>query len=190
MRKEIRLLLFCLLNLSVFLILSCSGEKEPATQRQLNVNTSPGVGENTSKAKTPELFALLDLQGKTRVFSDFVGKPFILNFWATWCPPCRREIPYFKRIYDEYQPQGLQIVGISLDADPSKVAPFVKQYNMKWVILHGDRNVANRLNIGTGIPVTIFYYADGAEAGRIIGAQPEAQFRQYVNEVMSKFTNK
>jgi thiol-disulfide isomerase/thioredoxin len=185
MKKLIRLLHTVLPVVAVVALLSCGGQK--ADEGKANIDTSPDVGKQSMESSYDELFALPDLEGETRTFSEFSGKPLMLNFWATWCPPCRREIPYLAKIYDEYKPRGLEIVGISLDSDASKVKPFVEQYDIDWLILHGDRDVVNRLKIGTGIPVTIFYYANGTEAGRIIGAQPERQFRQYVTEIMSEY---
>ncbi|MBI3008883.1 MAG: TlpA family protein disulfide reductase, partial [Candidatus Omnitrophica bacterium] len=74
--------------------LSCAGKK-----------TRTGLG-------TASDFVLKDLEGKDVKLSDFKGKVMILDFWATWCPPCRKEIPHFKELYDKYKSQGLEIIGV------------------------------------------------------------------------------
>ena len=80
----------------------------------------------TVSVTTPSVatdFALRDLAGKTHGLADYRGKLVLLNFWATWCPPCRKEIPLFIELQRRYQKQGLQIVGISID-NPEAVAPY------------------------------------------------------------------
>lgn len=83
-------------------------------------------------------FTLPDLQGIKQDFFQWNNSVVVLNFWATWCPPCRREIPDFVEVYKQYRDQGLVIVGVGTD-DRSKVAKFVTQFNIPYPILVGER---------------------------------------------------
>lgn len=131
-----------------------------------------------------ERFVLDDVFNRKRKWSEFVGKPLVINFWATWCPPCRMEMPVLKALYKEYKPKGLEIVGISVDDSRNPVLPFIQQMQLPWVILHGDKNVAEEFKMGRGIPVTIFFDASGREIGRVTGAQPEGVFRSYFDKMV------
>lgn len=84
-------------------------------------------------------FTLPDLQGKIHNVSDWDGKVLIVNFWATWCPPCRREMPAFVRLQEKYGSQGVQFVGIALD-DKDQVQDFVDSMDVNYPILIGDRD--------------------------------------------------
>lgn len=131
-----------------------------------------------------ERFVLDDVFSRKRKWSEFIGKPLVINFWATWCPPCRMEMPVLKALYKEYHPRGLEIVGISVDDSREPVMPFIQQMQLPWVILHGDKNVAEEFKMGRGIPVTIFFDASGREIGRVTGAQPESVFRAYFDRLV------
>jgi len=127
-----------------------------------------------------ERFNLKDMYNKRHQWSNFLGKPFVINFWATWCGPCRREMPILKKLYDEYHPKGLEIIGISVDDARTRrlVAPFVEQYGVPWVILYGEEPVLKEFSLGPSIPTTLFFDAEGNEISRIVGAQPEVVFRR------------
>ncbi len=83
-------------------------------------------------------FSLPDLNGQQQQFSQWNDKVVLLNFWATWCPPCRREMPDFVEVYNQYKDKGFVIVGVGTD-DRQKVAAFVKQLKVNYPILVGER---------------------------------------------------
>lgn len=93
---------------------------------------------NKSHALKRQNFTLPDLNGQQQEFSQWNDKVVLLNFWATWCPPCRREMPDFVEVYNQYKDKGFVIVGVGTDA-PQKVAAFVKQLNVSYPILVGER---------------------------------------------------
>ncbi len=109
-------------------------------------------------------FTLPDLQGKPQSFSQWNDKVVVLNFWATWCPPCRREIPDFVDVYRQYQERNLVIIGVGTD-NPKKIADFVKQFNIPYPILTGERK-AMQLSYQYGnhtgaLPYTIVFDKKG-----------------------------
>ena len=148
--------------------------------------STPTAGPAATATNNPrERFILNDLFGQKRRWSEFVGKPLVINFWATWCGPCRYEMPVLKKLYAEYKPKGLEIVGISVDRTLDPVTPFVYQMQIPWVIVHGDSRVVEEFKLGRGIPMTIFFDASGKEIGRVTGAQPEPVFRDYFNRLVA-----
>ncbi|MCP4568152.1 MAG: TlpA family protein disulfide reductase [FCB group bacterium] len=179
MKTRLTILTFGLLLISAMISLGCGGDETPQTTSQpANQPAAAAVEEYPG-----ERFVLTDIYGEKRIWSEFVGKPFAINFWATWCGPCRREIPILKRLYTEYKPQGFEILGISVDRDQKKVVPFAKQIEMPWVVLYTDAETIEEFKLGQGIPYTIFFDAAGNETGRVIGAQPERVFRRELAKI-------
>ncbi len=168
------LFLIVVLAVSVFGIFSGCGEQAGTKTEGTSAATS-----DPSPITRPgnERFSLTDVNGVQRHWSEFVGKPFMINFWATWCPPCRQELPVLKKLYEEYHSRGLEIVAISVDQNTNPVKPFVEQMQIPWVVLYTDEEAPRELKLGRGIPMTIFFDAQGNETGRITGALPEEQFR-------------
>lgn len=93
-------------------------------------------------------FALLDLDGGTVQLEALRGRPVVLNFWATWCPPCREEMPAMQRLYDRHKARGLVLVAVSLDADPALVPPYVKASKLTFPIaLDPKAEVGNKYGV-------------------------------------------
>ncbi len=80
-----------------------------------------------------------DIDGNTQPLDQWRGKVVVLNFWATWCPPCRREIPTFTALQREYQQQGLQFIGIAID-DPRAVSRYIREQEINYPTLLGEEN--------------------------------------------------
>ncbi len=128
-------------------------------------------------------FSLPDLKGREVPLSDFRGKVVVLDFWATWCPPCKREIPDFIDLQRKYGPQGLQIVGIALD-EPEKVADFVRQNGMDYPVLMGSDEVAARYGGIEGIPTTFLIDRDGKIVNRFEGFRPKSVFEEEIRKLL------
>ncbi|HEU4989077.1 MAG TPA: TlpA disulfide reductase family protein [Gemmatimonadaceae bacterium] len=104
-----------------------------------------------------------------RSLADYAGHPVLLNLWATWCQPCREEMPSFERLYRDYAPRGLRILAVSVD-DPgmdAAIRDFAQRYDLTFDVLHDRRErVMDRYQV-RGVPETILIGADG----RIVGTQ-------------------
>ena len=123
--------------------------------------------------RAPE-FELLDLNGNQVRLSTFRGKAVVLNFWASWCAPCRREIPWFIEFQKEYGPRGLRIIGVSMDeGGENAIAPFIRRTGIDYVVLLGDSHIAS-LYGGLDILPTTYYIA------------PDGNVRAFVKGVVSK----
>lgn len=115
-------------------------------------------------------FVVSDIDGKPHRSQEWLGKqPVVINFWGTWCPPCRMEMPDLVRLYEEYSSKGVEILGIAVKDNAANVRRFAAEYKMNWVMLMGDNQVLIDYNAIQGIPTTIFLDRTGREVGRYIG---------------------
>ena len=125
-----------------------------------------------SKARANE-FEVFDIEGKLHGSSEWIGRqPVVLNFWGTWCGPCRKEMPDLIRLYDEYSPKGVEILGLAVRDHPQKIANYAEQMGVKWVLLMADQKAVFKYGATRGVPTTVFLDRNGNELMRFIGAQP------------------
>lgn len=115
-------------------------------------------------------FTLSDLSGNQVSLSDYRGKVVILDFWATWCPPCRMEIPHFIDLQNQYRSKGVEIVGIAMDRDGIKaVLPFVQKQNVNYVSLIGTGKVTSDYGGVRSIPTTFVIDQEGRIVTQHVG---------------------
>jgi len=106
-------------------------------------------------------FLLEDLPGGEVRLSDYRGHPVVLNFWATWCKPCRQEMPQFVEAYNKYRSQGLVVIGLNLQEGKAVIKPFADDYGMDFpVLIDRDGEVGDRYRL-LGLPTTFFIDRDG-----------------------------
>jgi peroxiredoxin len=120
-------------------------------------------------------FTLTDLQGKAWTLKALRGKVVLVNFWATWCPPCRKELPDLQALYTRFKARGLVVLGIS-DEDAAKVQPFVAQHDMTYPVLLDPGRKVNKLFEVQGIPRTFIYDRSGKLAAQAIDMRTQKQF--------------
>ncbi len=114
-------------------------------------------------------FKLLDLDGKTVQLSDFKGRPVMIDFWATWCPPCRETIPALVKLHKTYAPRGLVVLGISMDEGGwDSVQQFVRSHGITYPVLKGNDAVQDAYQVRT-IPMIVFIDKEGKMVRRFIG---------------------
>ncbi len=120
-------------------------------------------------------FTLIDLSGKTWTLKDLRGRIVLVNFWATWCPPCRKEMPDLETLNQRFGPQGLVILGIS-DEDAATVQPLIVQQKVTYPILLDHGRKVNELFQIEGIPKTFIYGRDGKIVAQSIDMRTQEQF--------------
>lgn len=126
-------------------------------------------------------FTLIDLQGKSWTLKDLKGKVVLLNFWATWCPPCRKEMPDLETLYQRFGPQGLVILGIS-DEEAAKVTPFIEQQKISYSVLLDPGRKVNELFQIEGIPKTFIYDREGRIVAQSIDMRTQKQFLEMLGK--------
>lgn len=150
-------------------------------------NTTPQA-KQTSDEELPQapVFTLKNLDGKNVSLSDYRGKIVFVNFWATWCGPCRMEIPHFVKLMDKYS-DDLVILGISVDdpRDYDKIPSFSSSFNINYPILLDEKGQANYMYGGIqSIPTTFVLNREGKALGKIVGARSYDEFEGILKKVM------
>ncbi len=126
-------------------------------------------------------FTLTDLYGKKWTLHDLHGKVVLVNFWATWCPPCRKEMPDLESLYERFKDKGFVILAIS-DEDQTKVAPFIKEKNISYPVLLDNGDKTNNLFQVEGIPKSFVYNRDGKLVSESIDMRTQHQFLEMLGE--------
>jgi thiol-disulfide isomerase/thioredoxin len=131
--------------------------------------------------------AMPDLEGTSQALGQWRGKVLVVNFWATWCAPCREEIPIFVRLQNRYRDRGLQFVGIALD-QPEKVRPYAAELGMNFPVLIGGagaldlaRQLGNRAGV---LPYTVIIDRAGNIVHTEAGAAKEAKIEPFLQSLL------
>ncbi len=122
---------------------------------------------------------LKDVEGKLVSSEQFKGKVVVIDFWATWCPPCRHEIPGYIQLQKKYEDQGLVIVGVSLDQQgPGVVKRFMKSNKINYPVVMADEAVIEAFGGVEAIPTTFIIDRDGQVRDRKVGAEETEVYEQ------------
>ncbi len=149
------LMAITLIILALMLLTGCSID---------SVQSGPRVGQ-----RAPD-FELKNLDGQTISLEDLRGKAVLLNFWATWCGPCRGEMPYLEEIYQEWSDEKLLLLAINIGESSSQAKDFLQSNNLSLPVLLDIRQaVAEQYNI-TAIPTTFFIDKDGIIQDKVVGS--------------------
>jgi len=143
-----------------------------------------------ANAKTANLnFTLKDVNGKDVKLSSLKGKVILLDFWATWCEPCKVEIPWFAEFQTKYGSRGFQAVGISVDDTVEKLKPYVAKYKMNYPVLVGlnHDDVQNAYGPLWGIPVTTLISRDGKLCVKHSGLSSKQNFEKEIEALLTPF---
>jgi peroxiredoxin len=130
-------------------------------------------------------FTLESLDGKSMRLSDLRGKAVLLNFWATWCTPCKIEMPWFVEMQRQYGAQGLQIVGVAMDdASKEDIAKFAKDMGVNYPILIGKEAVGDEYGGVPALPETFFIGRDGKIVDKILGLKGKGDIEEDIKRAL------
>ena len=162
-------------NISIIIIMLISTicSEELSKEQLLKIQE---VTEDVNKAPN---FSLKSMNDSIYVLEDLKGKVVLINFWATWCGPCRMEIPDFNDLYDKYKDQGLEILGISISDTKEQLSNFLKAYKINYPVLYGSSNDIQKVLLDYGgvysVPMSFLIDTDN----NIKRVYPGAILRKY-----------
>src|ERR1700676_2944517 len=147
--------------------------------------SGPAPPPITKSGPAPD-FTLQSLDGNSMRLSDFRGKAVLLNFWATWCGPCKIEMPWFIELQKQYQAQGLQIVGVAMD-DSSKedIAKFAQEMGVNYPVLIGKEAVGDAYGGVPALPESFFIGRDGKIVDKIIGLKGKSEIEDSIKKALN-----
>ncbi len=144
------------------------------------------LGAEAVKKVAPP-FSIMDVSGNTISLNALRGKVVLINFFATWCGPCRAEIPDFVRLYKKYNPQGLEIIGLSLDqGNPRMLHRFLAQYHVQYPIALATKDIIYKYGGVSAIPMTVVIDQGGMIDQRIVGLRSGKEFEKIVVRLLKR----
>ncbi len=129
-------------------------------------------------------FSLPGLTGQKLDLSSYRGKVILLDFWATWCDPCRDEIPHFVDLQNKYGGQGLQIIGVSMDDGPEPVRDFYQRFKMNYPVVMGNAKTGELYGGVLGLPIAFLIGRDGRITAKHIGATDIPVFEKEIKNAL------
>lgn len=145
-----------------------------------------GPGPPDIKGQAAPQFELASLDGKKVRLADFKGKAVLLNFWATYCQPCKIEMPWFVQLQDKYGPEGLQVIGIAMDdASESDISKFAEKMGVNYPILLGKEDTGEAYGGIPFLPTTFYIGRDGKVVDKVFGLKGRAEIEESVKKALS-----
>jgi peroxiredoxin len=167
---------------SLMLVLGVALSRSSSQQDPESRNHLPG--------KEAPNFTLTSLDGKKVTLSDLRGKAVLLNFWATWCQPCKIEMPWFVDLQKRYGGQGLQIIGVAMDdASPEDIANFAKDLGVNYLVLTGKDDERDKVSAAYGgvqfLPETFYIDRSGKVSDRVFGLKGRSEIEDSVKKILA-----
>ncbi len=190
-----RRLVVVLTTLLALVLSSCGGNTAPSSAPEASVSVADDAAIEAADGadaviveglqegnRLPDV-ELVTLSGETIRVSNLAGQPLIINFWATWCPPCRQEMPLLQATFDSLHPEGLQLIAIT-DQPAAVVQPFVETNGITFPIIIDTENTASRTYRVQGLPTTLFLDSNGVITARHTGLLLPEALQTYLAEIM------
>jgi peroxiredoxin len=132
-----------------------------------------GPPPESSEAKAAPAFDLPDLNGGRVSLASLEGKVLVVDFWATWCGPCIKEIPEYAEFWRKNQPRGVEVLGVVMESgSPDEILDFVREYRIPYRQLLGNDEIAEEFGVNQGLPTTFVIDSEGVIRSKILGSPP------------------
>lgn len=150
--------------------------------------TSSNKPANLAPAKGAPEFELENIRGGKTKSLDLKGKVAVVDFWATWCDPCKEEVPHFNKLTKDYQGKDVEIVGIAIESPKADIAPTMKQVGINYMVLVGNDDVVDGFGGVIGYPTTYVVTKDWKIYKKYMGALPdkEARIRKDIDKLLAE----
>jgi cytochrome c biogenesis protein CcmG/thiol:disulfide interchange protein DsbE len=153
--------------------------------RRARTGVAGALQGNVVGKEAPD-FELETLDGKKVRLSEFRGKAVALNFWATWCEPCKVEMPWMIEFQNKYRPEGLEVVGVAMeDTDKKDIEKFVKDMGVNYLILLGKESVGDQYGGILGLPTTFYIGRDGKIVEQQAGLISKSEIEDHVKKALA-----
>jgi peroxiredoxin len=148
--------------------------------------TSARIGDAKDRRPAPD-FSLTDANGSSVQLSGYKGNVVLLNFWATWCGPCKIEIPWFVEFEKVYSGRGFAVLGVSMDEDGwAAVKPYVEQKKVNYRVVVDDGDMAKRFGGVESLPTTLLIDRDGKIAAEHVGLISKSAYQDQIEQLLGK----
>lgn len=182
MRKK-RFLIWGVAALVAGLSVSSCGQKE--AKQEVSEVPDPIVANRASENAGSLNFTLTDIDGKPVSLTDYKGKVVMIDFWATWCGPCRQAIPHLKELYEDNREKGFEILAIAMDENGEKVVPsFAASNQINYRVLLGTPDVEAKFGGLVGYPTTFLIDRDGQIVDKTLGYRPKEYFEEKLKPLL------
>lgn len=146
----------------------------------------PGTSTGGAPGDVVPAVTVNDLSGKKLDLSSTRGKVLLINFWATWCAPCRHEIPDIARLYEKYRPQGLEVLGLVVDSGTaSDIQPYVGELGITYPVYLAD-DVRDQFYREPGVPMTILVNRKGVIVSKLLGMQSREELENAITPLLKE----
>ena len=153
----------------VLLIVSCAPKNASEDVGAPSENSTTGINKNAISASALPSFAMQDIKGQTVDLQQFKGRKVFVNLWASWCPPCRREMPSIQNLYNSVDTSKVSFVMLSLDDEFGKAKDYVQQNNLQLPVYYPGGQLPMLFNVN-GIPATFIFDENGELLKRVDGS--------------------
>lgn len=182
MKRNLTILAFAVVVIAILLFFGSR-----IAQRKIERARTTGqlVAGHMDGQLAPE-FELEDVKGGKLSLASLRGKAVVINFWATWCAPCKIEIPWLVELQNKYGPRGLQIVGVAEDdSGKDSIAAFAREMGMNYPVLLADENIATRYGNVEGLPTTFYIGRDGRVVEHSAGLTGYSEIEESIQKALA-----
>ena len=178
------------LALGVLTVGGLFGPAKPVVVETPPVDVARGDSPRTTVCKAESQanlnFTVKDMNGASVKLADYKGKVLLVNFWATWCPPCKAELPGLIELYDQYKDKGLVVLGISGDDDPETLRAFATEWKIKYPMIVGrdESELLDAYGPIFGYPISVIVGRDGAVCGKHVGPATKEEFEREIKALL------